>query len=168
MLVVMDALRAVEHMKPDGYMDAVMGSGVVRMEPGVGEVVDIPDAVYWSMVRTYSPTELHQRYAIYGCGPGCQLKRLLAWWGLRDDGQCGCSEFAAQMDAWGPTECLRRMKKIIEHLRQAAATKGLPFLATAARMMTARAIEAAQQELDHATQEAKPTTSTDLVRSRRA
>ena len=81
------------------------------------------------------------------CGPGCQLKRSLAWWGLRDDGSCGCSEFAAQMDAWGPTECLRRIEEIVEHLREAAATKGLPFLATAARMMTARAIEAARKEL---------------------
>ena len=44
MLVVMDALRAVEHMKPDGYMDAILGSGVVRTEPGVGEVIDIPDS----------------------------------------------------------------------------------------------------------------------------
>jgi hypothetical protein len=167
MFVVMDALRAVEHMKPEGYMDAILGSGVVRTEPDVGEVIDIPDAVYWSMVRTYSPTELHQRYAIYGCGPGCQLKRSLAWWGLRDDGSCGCSEFAAQMDAWGPTECFRRLEKIVKHLREAAGKKGLPFLATAARMIIARAIEAARQELDHATQEAKPNAWTDLVRARR-
>jgi len=81
------------------------------------------------------------------CGPGCQLKRSLAWWGLRDDGFCGCSEFAAQMDAFGPTECLRRIEEIVEHLREAAATKSLPFLATAARMMVARAIEAARKEL---------------------
>jgi hypothetical protein len=168
MLVVMDALRTVEHMKPDGYMDAVMGSGVVRMEPGVGEVVDIPDAVYWSMVRTYSPTELTQRYAIYGCGPGCQLKKTLAWWGLRDDGQCGCSDFAAQMDRWGPDESLRRIEEIVQHLREAAAKKALPFLATAARMMTARAIEAARKELANATEEAKPTAWTNLVRARRA
>jgi hypothetical protein len=168
MLVVMDALRAVEHMKPDGYMEAVMGSGVVRMEPGVGEVVDIPDATYWSMVRTYSPTELHQRYAIYGCGPGCQLRRSLAWWGIKDDGSCGCDSVAAKMDAWGPTECQTRIEEIVEHLREAAGKKGLPFIATAARLMVARAIHASEQELDHATEEAKPTAWTNLVRARRA
>jgi hypothetical protein len=50
------------------------------------------------------------------------------------------------MDSWGPTECLRRIEEIVEHLREAAGKKGRPFLATAARMMVARAIEAARAE----------------------
>jgi len=78
------------------------------------------------------------------CGPGCQLRRSLAWWGIRDDGSCGCDSFAAQMDAWGPDECLRRIEEIVEHLRGAAEKKGLPFIATAARIMVGRAIEAAR------------------------
>jgi hypothetical protein len=78
------------------------------------------------------------------CGPGCQLKRSLAWWGIRDDGKCGCTDYAAMMDAWGCDQCLRRIEEIVEHLREAAEKKGLPFLATAARMMVARAIEAAR------------------------
>jgi hypothetical protein len=81
------------------------------------------------------------------CGPGCQLTRSLAWWGIRDDGRCGCDSYAAQMDSWGADECFRRIEDIVEHLREAAATKGLPFIATAARMMVARAIEAARKEL---------------------
>jgi hypothetical protein len=80
------------------------------------------------------------------CGPGCQLRRSLAWWGIRDDGKCGCDSFAAKMDAWGPDECWKRIEEIVEHLREAAATKGLPFLATAARIMVGRAIEAARAE----------------------
>lgn len=80
------------------------------------------------------------------CGPGCQLRRSLAWWGIRDDGSCGCDSFAAQMDAWGPDECFRRIEEIVEHLRQAAEKKGLPFIATAARIMVGRAIEAARAE----------------------
>ena len=83
------------------------------------------------------------------CGPGCQLKRSLAWWGIRDDGKCGCDSYAAQMDAWGPDQCFRRIEETVEHLQEAAAIKGLPFLATAARMMVARAIEAAEQEQAH-------------------
>ena len=80
------------------------------------------------------------------CGPGCQLRRSLSWWGIRDDGSCGCDSFAAQMDAWGPDECFRRIEDIVEHLRQAAEKKGLPFIATAARIMVGRAIEAARAE----------------------
>ncbi len=80
------------------------------------------------------------------CGPGCQLRRSLAWWGIRDDGKCGCDSFAAQMDGWGPDECWRRIEDIVSHLREAAEKKGLPFIATAARIMVGRAIEAARAE----------------------
>ena len=85
------------------------------------------------------------------CGPGCQLRRSLAWWGIRDDGKCGCDSFAAQMDAWGPDECWKRIEEIVEHLREAAEKKGLPFIATAARIMVGRAIEAARAEAAAAT-----------------
>jgi hypothetical protein len=79
------------------------------------------------------------------CGPGCQLRRTLAWWGIRDDGSCGCDSFAAQMDAWGQ-DCWDHLEEIVEHLRGAAEKKGLPFLATAARILVARAIDAARRE----------------------
>jgi hypothetical protein len=75
------------------------------------------------------------------CGPGCQLRRTFAWFGIRDDGSCGCAEFSAKMDAWGPA-CWQHMEEIVDHLREAAAKRGLPFLATAARIAVARAIEA--------------------------
>jgi hypothetical protein len=77
------------------------------------------------------------------CGPGCQLRRTLAWWGIRDDGSCGCDSFAAQMDAWGDS-CWDHIEDIVSHLREAAEKKGLPFIATAARIMVGRAIEAAR------------------------
>jgi len=79
------------------------------------------------------------------CGPGCQLKKSLAWWGIRDDGSCGCTEFSAQMDAWGQG-CWDHLEEIVEHLRGAAEKKGLPFVATAARILVARAIDAARRE----------------------
>jgi hypothetical protein len=164
MLVVVDALKAVEHMRPDGYMDAILKSGVVREEPGVGEVIDITDAVYWDLVRRYSPTEFHERVSLYACGPGCQLKKSLEWWGIRSDGSCGCDSFAAKMDSWGCDECWQRLEEIVEHLRKAAAAKGLPFIATAARVMVGRAIEAARKEVAHATAQGEEGTLPDLVR----
>ena len=166
MLVSLDAVKAVAHMRPPGYVEAIIGSGLLRVEPDVGEVVDIPDAAYWDLVRTYSPAEFSGRAALYACGPGCQLKRTLAWWGIRDDGSCGCSDYAAMMDAWGCDECWRRLEEIVEHLRQAATEKGLPFIATAARIMVGRAIEAARKEVAHATQAGEEGSWTNLVRAR--
>lgn len=100
------------------------------------------------------------------CGPGCQLKKSLAWWGIRSNGSCGCDSFAAKMDAWGCDECWQRLEEIVEHLRQAAAEKGLPFIATAARIMVGRAIEAARKEVAHATQAGEEGSWTNLVRAR--
>ena len=81
------------------------------------------------------------------CGPGCQLRRLLEWWGIRDDGRCGCSEFASQMDTWGPAGCAAREDDILGHLAEAAVRRGLPFVPLAARVLIRRAIAAAQQEI---------------------
>lgn len=81
------------------------------------------------------------------CGVGCQITRSLAWFRIRDDGSCGCQEYAAQLDAWGPEECWRRIEEIVSHLGEAASKRGLPFLPTAARILVARAIQAAADEL---------------------
>jgi hypothetical protein len=147
MLVSLDAVKAVEHMKPVGYMDAILGSGVVRFEPGVGEVIEIRDSTYWEMVVRYSPESFNERIALHLCGPGCQLKKSIAWFGIKDDGSCGCDSFAAKMDAWGPDETIRRIEEVVEHLREAANKRGFPFIATAARVMIGRAVEAARLEL---------------------
>jgi ribosomal protein L7Ae-like RNA K-turn-binding protein len=54
------------------------------------------------------------------------------------------------MDAWGQ-DCWDHIEEIVEHLRQAAEKKGLPFIATAARIMVGRAIEAARAAATPAT-----------------
>ena len=98
------------------------------------------------------------------CGPGCQLKRTLAWWGIRDDGSCGCDSFAAQMDRWGDN-CWNHLEEIVEHLRGAAAAKGLPFLAPAARILVARAIDAARREQAHGQKAQAETGAADVGRA---
>lgn len=80
------------------------------------------------------------------CGPGCQLAKTFSWFGIRDDGSCGCAAYAAQMDAWGPAECWNRLEEIVEHLREVAEKRGIPFLATAARIAVSRAIAAAEAD----------------------
>jgi len=89
---------------------------------------------------------LRSEFAL-ACGPGCQLKKSIAWFGIKDDGSCGCDSFAAKMDAWGPDETIRRIEEVVEHLREAANKRGIPFLATAARIMIGRAVEAARIEI---------------------
>jgi hypothetical protein len=83
------------------------------------------------------------------CGPGCQLKRTLAWWGIRDDGSCGCDSFAAQMDAWGPDVCEAKLDEIVAHLLEQAAKKSV-FLgavpSAAILVVVQRAIAAARAE----------------------
>ena len=98
------------------------------------------------------------------CGPGCQLRRTLSWWGIRDDGSCGCDSFAAQMDRWGD-DCWAHLEEIVEHLRGAAAAKGLPFLATAARILVARAIDAARREQAHGQKAQAETGAADVGRA---
>ncbi len=99
------------------------------------------------------------------CGPGCQLRRTFAWFGIRDDGSCGCDAFAAKMDAWGPDQCIRRIEEIVQHLREAAAKRGLPFLATAARIAIGRAVEAARQEMSHGQEAVSEARETNVGRS---
>ena len=83
------------------------------------------------------------------CGPGCQLRRTLEWWRIRDDGSCGCHEYAAQMDAWGPDGCDARMDEIVAHLVEQAAKRSviLGAIPSAAVVpLVRRAIDAARRE----------------------
>ena len=87
------------------------------------------------------------------CGPGCQLRRTLSWF-VRDDGKCGCTEYAAQMDAWGPDGCEQRMDEIVAHLVEQAEKRGVILGAIAAASATTlvrRAIDAARAEAAAAT-----------------
>jgi len=83
------------------------------------------------------------------CGPGCQLRRTLEWWRIRDDGSCGCGEYAAQMDAWGPEGCEARIDEIVSHLVEQAEKRGIVLgvvAAATATQLVRRAIEAARAD----------------------
>lgn len=77
-------------------------------------------------------------------GPGTELRKLLDWWGIHDNGKCGCEAFALQMDAWGPDGCEGQMPAIIDHLREAARIYGLPFMETAVVGLVRIAIQRAR------------------------
>ena len=87
------------------------------------------------------------------CGPGCQLRRTLSWF-VRDDGKCGCTEYAAEMDRDGPDKCEARIGEIVAHLVEQAAKKSV-FLgavpSAAILVVVQRAIAAARAEATAAT-----------------
>ena len=90
------------------------------------------------------------------CGVGCHLARLLSWFGIRDDGRCGCEEYAAQMDAWGPDGCAEREDEILGHLAVASVKRGLPFVPPAARLLIRQAIANARREATPAPGDDRP------------
>jgi hypothetical protein len=81
-------------------------------------------------------------------GPGTEMKKLLAGWPLyiESTDNCPCNRHAAQMDAWGADECERRMDEIVGWLRAEAASRGLPFLDIAGRVLVRRAIGQARRQ----------------------
>ena len=133
-----------------GYKAALLSSAVASDE----QSVTITRADY---------DRIRDEFAL-ACGPGCQLRKTLAWWGIKADGSCGCDSFAAQMDAWGD-DCWAHLEEIVEHLRGAAAAKGLPFVATAARILVARAIDAARREQAHGQKAQAETGAADVGRA---
>ena len=125
--------RFSERRKP-GYEAAILSSALASDERSV----TITRADY---------NRLREEFAL-PCGPGCQLRRTLSWF-VRDDGKCGCTEFAAQMDAWGPDGCDERMDEIVAHLVEQAEKRGVILGAIAAASATTlvrRAIDAARAE----------------------
>ena len=125
--------RFSERRKP-GYEAAILSSALASDERSV----TITRADY---------NRLREEFAL-PCGPGCQLRRTLSWF-VRDDGKCGCTEYAAQMDAWGPDGCEERMDEIVAHLIEQAAKRSV-FLgavpSAAVVIVVRRAIDAARAE----------------------
>jgi hypothetical protein len=118
-----------------GYEAAILSSAVASDERSV----TITRADY---------DRLRDEFALI-CGPGCQLRRTLSWWRVRDDGSCGCHEYAAQMDADGPDGCEARIDSIVAHLVEQAEKRGVILGAIAAASATTlvrRAIDAARAE----------------------
>jgi len=83
-------------------------------------------------------------------GPGTALKKLLASIGITASPQCRCNKRAALMDARGCDWCESNIDTIVQWLREEAASRGLPFLDAAAKMLVRRAIRNARKEASRA------------------
>jgi len=87
----------------------------------------------------------HPAYPHPWCGPGCQLSRMLAWFGVEASHVCKCKEHARQMDSWGADECLRRIDEILGWLEVAARQANMPFQRDVARAAVMVAVEAGRR-----------------------
>ena len=99
-----------------------------------------------SMPRTPPPTH----------GPGVELKKLLSIVGIVATPNCACNARARMMDeneARKPGWCLEHIDEIVGWLREEATKRGLPFIATLAKLMVRRAIHNAHKEASRHTKE---------------
>ena len=49
-------------------------------------------------------------------GPGTELKKLLAWFGIRQKGCGGCGNLERAMNRWGSEGCRKRSELIVNHM----------------------------------------------------
>jgi len=62
-------------------------------------------------------------------GPGAALKDILKLGGIVASPTCSCNARAAQMDAWGSGECIRRCREIVGWLKEESEKRDLWFFA---------------------------------------
>lgn len=83
-------------------------------------------------------------------GPGSELKKLLASFGITATPSCSCNAGAALMDeleARFPGWCEGHIDEIVGWMRKEAAARGLPFLDVVGRLLVRRAVRNARQNL---------------------
>lgn len=79
-------------------------------------------------------------YAAPPPGPGSALKALLKKIGIQPSPTCQCNSMAAQMDRWGPDECLDHIEEIVDVMAETARARRLPFIRSAGRALVRLAI----------------------------
>jgi len=80
-------------------------------------------------------------------GPGTELKKILARFGITSTASCRCNAHSRQMNLWGDDECEKpeRMEQILGWLREQAEGRGMPFIRTAAAMLVRMSIRASRR-----------------------
>lgn len=77
-------------------------------------------------------------------GPGAELKKLLAKFGIHATPNCKCNKMARRMDEWGPDECLKHIEEIVDVMEEEARKRSLPFLRGIGRFMVRKAVRRAR------------------------
>jgi hypothetical protein len=80
-------------------------------------------------------------------GPGTELKKLLARFGIVPEPGCLCNARAFRMDTMGPEWCERHINVIVTWLGEEAARRNLPFIRLGAKILVLRAIRNARKTM---------------------
>lgn len=134
-------LEEAAKAKPSGYLDDVLSYVVERTETHV--VFDNAD--YYMLRDKYSGDvdPVHR-------GPGTELHKLLAFFGVHMRAGCSCRGRMVQMNKWGCDGCEANIETIVEWMKEEAAARGLPYITTVGRMLVRRAVHNARKEAERA------------------
>lgn len=78
-------------------------------------------------------------------GPGTELKKLLAKFWIKDNGDCECHDHAVIMDYWGCEKCRSKIDVIVSWMKNAAKKRKLLFSKSMAKLLVKRAIRRAEK-----------------------
>lgn len=116
------------------------------LKEGNSWVIDVDHPAY-PRHGSHASSPIHLQRPAPDFGPGTELKKLLATFGIHATEGCSCNAIARQMDLWGPDECEKpeHIELVLAGMRDNAASRGIPFVDLAARLLIRRAIHNARR-----------------------
>ena len=139
--VNIEAINEASKSKPEGYLEEVMSYVVERKN----NFVLFENDDYYMLRDKYSGDvdPVHR-------GPGTELHKLLAFFGVYMRAGCSCRGRMVQMNKWGCNGCEQNIQTIVEWMKEEAAARGLPYPSAVGRMLVRRAIHNARKEAERA------------------
>ena len=129
------SLRQVAKRRPVGYLEDVLSHATVE-----GDSVSLTQEAYDALREKYKPAP--------PSGPGTELKKLLKSVGIEAKPDCSCNKRAQLMDqneAREPGWCEAHIEEISGWLQEEAKKRGLPYIASAGKLLIRIAIKRAKK-----------------------
>tara|TARA_R100000278_G_scaffold29947_1_gene27572 strand:+ start:20816 stop:21340 length:525 start_codon:yes stop_codon:yes gene_type:complete len=105
-------------------------------EPEINEIWSVKDDI----VKLLKDDPDQFRPDSMSSGPGTQLKKLLAKFGIHSKANCSCNKRAHAMDHNGNDWVENNVETVVGWLQEEANKRGLPFLKTAGRILIKKAV----------------------------
>ena len=132
-MVSRSALEEASKSRPEGYVTDVLS----KAQRQNATHIFIPAEDYRSLKEKYLPG-----------GPGTELKKLLKSIGIEAKPNCSCNKRAQLMDqneARAPGWCEANIEEISGWLQEEAHKRGLPYIASAGKLLIRMAIKRAKR-----------------------
>jgi len=131
--ISLEALKTTAQHRPPGYYDAILSAAVQRHENRIA----LTQADYERFKAQYGRP-----------GPGTELKKLLKSVGIEAKPDCSCNKRAQLMDqneVREPGWCEAHIEEISGWLQEEAKKRGLPYIASAGKLLIRIAIKRAKK-----------------------